>query len=352
MICIAGQCSKIHPAHKFLCATGWRIQVVHQMVHKTTRAHEIGAHIFCGNHTATLIHCLISKNNFGTDAADVIVRIMLSRSQLKKGIMMKSKLLNSLILAALAVPGVVMAADAPPPPPVTGNVALVTDYLYRGISQTGGGPAIQGGFDYAHSSGFYAGVWGSSISWISDSATGSNAGLELDTYFGFKNSFATDFSYDVGFLRYNYPGKYGTLSAPYAKPDTNEIYGLIGWKWITLKYSNSLGDTFGVSDASGTSYIDLSASYTLEGSGVTLGAHYGEQKYKGSSADMLVAAGTDPSYSDYNVSVAKDFSGYVIGLKYSDTNVKKGGYYSWLSADGSTTDWGKSTVVLSVTHSM
>ncbi len=197
--------------------------------------------------------------------------------------MMKSKLLNSLILAALAVPGVAMAADAAPAPLFTANVALVSDYLYRGISQTGGEPAIQGGFDYVNSSGFYAGVWGSSISWISDSATGSNAGLELDTYFGFKNSFATDFSYDVGFLRYNYPGKYGTLTAPYAKADTNEIYGLIGWKWITLKYSYSLGDTFGVSDASGTSYIDLSASYTLEGSGVTLGAHYGKQIYKGTS---------------------------------------------------------------------
>jgi uncharacterized protein (TIGR02001 family) len=265
---------------------------------------------------------------------------------IKERIMMKSKLLNSLILAALAVPGVAMAADAPP---VTGNVALVTDYLYRGISQSGGKPAIQGGFDYAHPSGFYIGAWGSSISWLGDESIASNAGLELDTYLGFKNSFATDFNYDVGFLRYNYPGVY----APGAtKADTNEIYGLIGWKWITLKYSDSLGDTFGVSNASGTSYIDLSASYTLEGSGVTLGAHYGDQKYKGSTADTLAAAGADPSYTDYSVSVAKDFSGYVVGLKYSDTNAKKGGWYTVPAADGSTTDLGKSTVVLSVTHSM
>ncbi len=174
-----------------------------------------------------------------------------------------------------------------------------------------------------HSSGFYAGVWGSNISWISDpSATAftgavaaaaggatvaSGASLELDTYFGFKNSFATDFSYDVGFLRYNYPGYYASST----KADTNEIYGLIGWKWVTLKYSYSLGDTFGVSDASGTSYIDLSASYTLEGSGITLGAHYGEQKYKGTTADTAAAIGFDPTYSDYKLSVSKDFSGYV-----------------------------------------
>lgn len=262
--------------------------------------------------------------------------------------MMKSKLLNSLILAALAVPGVAMAADAAPAPAVVANVALVSNYLYRGISQTGAEPAIQGGFDYAHASGFYAGVWGSSISWIGDGGLATNAGLELDTYLGFKNSFATDFSYDVGFLRYNYPGQYVPLSAPFAKADTNEIYGLIGWKWLTLKYSDSLGDTFGVSDASGTSYIDLSASYTLDGPGITLGAHYGKQKYKGTSADMLVAAGADPSYSDYKLSVSKDFSGYAWGLAYSSTNAKKGpGQFYYVQGK----DLGKGTVVLSVLHS-
>src|SRR5665811_1233785 len=110
--------------------------------------------------------------------------------------MLKSKLLNSLILAALAVPGVALAADAAPAPTpaVTANVALVSNYLYRGISQTGGKPAIQGGFDYAHASGFYAGAWGSSISWIGDARIASSAGLELDTYLGFKNAFATDYS--------------------------------------------------------------------------------------------------------------------------------------------------------------
>lgn len=264
--------------------------------------------------------------------------------------MMKSKFLNSLILAALVAPGVAMADAAPaaPTPAVTANVALVTDYLYRGISQTGGKPAVQGGFDYAHASGFYAGVWGSSISWLGDESIASNAGLELDTYFGFKNSFATDFSYDVGFLRYNYPGVY---AAGATKADTNEIYGLIGWKWVTLKYSDSLGDTFGVSKASGTSYIDLSASYPIADTGVTLGAHYGKQTYKGSTADGLAAAGTDPTYSDYKLSVSKDFSGYAVGLAYSDTNAKKGGWYTVPALDGSTTDLGKSTVVLSVTHS-
>src|SRR4030067_2039524 len=97
---------------------------------------------------------------------------------IKECIMKKSNLLNSLILATLAVPGVAMAAVAPA---VTSNIGLVSNYLYRGISQTGGKPALQGGFDYAHASGFYAGLWGSNVSWLSGLGA-SSASLELDTY--------------------------------------------------------------------------------------------------------------------------------------------------------------------------
>ena len=210
--------------------------------------------------------------------------------------------------------------------PFSANVSLTSNYLYRGISQTGGKPALQGGFDYTHSSGFYAGAWGSSISWLGDTYTASggtaganNAGLELDTYFGFKNSFATDFNYDVGFLRYNYPGTYlSPMPAGMSKADTNEVYGLIGWKWISLKYSYSLGDTFGVASAQGTDYIDLSANYPIPDTTYTLGAHYGRQDYKGPYAG---SGPTSLSYDDYRLSVAKDLgSGFSGSLTYSKTN--------------------------------
>src|SRR5512135_2291383 len=138
--------------------------------------------------------------------------------------MQKTKLLVAVLGTLIALPAL---ADGAAPSPVSANVSLTTNYLYRGISQTGAKPAVQGGFDYAHPSGFYAGVWGSSISWLSDAGVASNAALELDTYFGLRNSFATDFSYDVGYLRYNYPGKY---AAGATKADTDEIYGLIGYK--------------------------------------------------------------------------------------------------------------------------
>src|SRR5574340_1154764 len=275
----------------------------------------------------------------------------------------KSKLLNSLMLAILAVPGVAMAAEMEATEHKEGkhvipasdhtfaaNVGLISDYLYRGISQTNTKPAIQGGFDYAHSSGLYAGVWGSSISWLTDSpaVTGATSSqLELDTYFGFKSSFGGDISYDVGFLRYNYPANYvATLPAGAAKADTDEIYGALGYKFVTAKLSYSLGNTFGIDKSRGTTYIDLSANYPMADTGFAVSAHIGKQTYKGTVADGLTAANSPPTYTDYKVGVTKDIGGFVIGLAYSSTNANRTQYTNGLNRY-----LGKGTAVLSITRS-
>ncbi len=270
----------------------------------------------------------------------------------------KSKLLSSLILVALTASGAAVAADGETTEhkegihaipasdhTFTANAGLASNYVFRGISQTVDKPALQGGFDYAHASGFYAGIWGSNVSWIIGSGATGDAGLELDTYAGFKSSFAGDFSYDVGFVRYNYPGSY-TPPATYAKADTDEVYGAIGYKWLSAKYSRALGQFLTVPGASGTSYLEANASYPVGDSGVTLGAHYGKQTYKGAFADSLAAAGNTATYSDYKLGVTKDFSGYVLGLAYSNTNARKGGYYTYNAKN-----WGRDAVVLSLSHS-
>ena len=252
---------------------------------------------------------------------------------------MQIKLLAATLGILYAMPA--LAADVPVSQHTfSSNVSLVSDYLYRGISQSGSKPAIQGGFDYAHASGFYAGVWGSSISWLTDAKvyTGATtAPLELDTYLGFKNSFMGDYSYDVGFLRYNYPASYdATLGAAGVKGDTNEIYGSIGWKWLTAKYSYSLGDTFSVPQAKGSNYVDLSVNYPVPDTGIMLGAHYGKQTFKGPNSNVA-------SYSDYKLSISKDISGFVLGLAYSNTNADK----TWYVSDAGKLT-GKSAVVLSL----
>lgn len=235
--------------------------------------------------------------------------------------MQKSKLLVAVLGALCAMP--VLAADAPASSfTPSANVSIVSNYLYRGISQTGANPALQGGFDLAHASGAYVGVWGSSISWLSDAGVASNAGTEFDTYLGYKGT-AGDIGYDVGYLRYNYPGTYAPAAV---KADTDEIYGAVTYSFLTAKVSYSLGDTFGWAKAQGTTYIELNASYALGESGYTLGAHYGMQAFKGEATDAAKAADNDPSYSDYKVSVSKDFSGYVLGLAYSGTNADETAY--------------------------
>lgn len=245
--------------------------------------------------------------------------------------MKKRNLLNSLILAALAVPGVAMAADAPS---VTGNVSLTSNYLYRGITQTNDKAAIQGGFDYAHASGLYVGAWGSSISWLADGGYYNSSSLELDTYAGFKGGISDDVTYDVGFLRYNYPGEY---LAPQITANTNEIYGVIGWKWVSAKYSRSLTNLFGTADSSGSSYAELNGSYTLEGPGIGLSAHYGKQTVAG-------AANSGFTYSDYNLKASKDFSGYTLGLMLSKVKGSTSGVYSEKAE--------KTKGVLTLSHSM
>lgn len=246
--------------------------------------------------------------------------------------MLKNKLLVVALASAFSVSA--MAEEAAPASPFSSNVTLTTNYLYRGISQTGAKPAVQGGFDYAGASGLYIGAWGSSISWLSDSGAATNAGLELDTYGGYKGA-AGAVAYDVGFLRYNYPGTY----APGAvKGDTNEIYGALTYSIVTVKLSDTLGDTFGVANAKGTTYFDVSAAYLIPDTTYTLGAHYGKQKYKGAGNDVF-------TYSDYKLTVTKDLgTGYGVSLAYSNTNAGT----AYTSVQG--LKLGKSTAVLSLSR--
>lgn len=192
--------------------------------------------------------------------------------------------------------------------PITANVTLASEYVYRGISQTREKLALQGGFDYAHASGLYAGVWGSNISWLEDLDAGASNSMELDMYAGYKGKVSEDFSYDVGYLRYEYPGSY---PAGFVSPNTDELYVAGTYKMFTLKYSHSISNLFGITDSKGSGYLDASANFDL-GSGFSLGLHAGHQKIKNHS---------DLSYTDYKIGVTKDFGGGLsVTGAYIDTN--------------------------------
>jgi len=214
----------------------------------------------------------------------------------------------------LSVPA--WASDAAAPSAATSNFTVVSDYVFRGISQTNSMPAVQGGVDFTAGNGFYIGAWGSNISILADSGVATTSSLELDGYLGVKNTFYEDFFYDAGFLLYHYPAAYapGAVNA-----DTREVYAALGYDWLAVKYSYSVGNTFGVAQSSGSTYLDISINYPVSDSGFTLGAHYGQQKFAGQTAANLAAANMDPSYKDYKVSVSKELNGFILGLAYSKT---------------------------------
>jgi uncharacterized protein (TIGR02001 family) len=254
-----------------------------------------------------------------------------------------SKRLLTVLATVFSLP--VIAAEAPVVSPVTYNIGFVTDYIVRGITQTSHNPALQGGADYAHGSGFYVGAWASNVRWIKDSgAVKSGDGiLELDTYLGFKNYVVADVSYDIGLTRYNYLGNYEPNTAGgFNNADTLEAYVAVAHKWLSLKYSYSLLDGFLTTPGTkGTNYLDLTATYPFGDSGMSLIAHYGKQTFVGKTTDAL---GNVMSYQDYKLALTQDFSNYVLGINYTGTNASD----AW-TFNGQ--QWGKSNVMFSLTHS-
>ena len=259
---------------------------------------------------------------------------------------MKTK--STLILAAvasLAAAGGALAQTKAPEPDYTlaFNAGLVSDYRYRGISQSRLKPALQGGVDFAHKSGFYLGAWASNVDWVKDFNLATKGGYELDLYGGFKGAITDDFGFDVGVINYRYPGNNsGAAGTPgaglFSNANTVELYGALSYKMVSLKYSRASGDFLGNLNSSGSSYWDLSANFDL-GSGFTLTPHIGHQKV----SNLSVA-----NYTDYALTLGKDFgNGLTASLAATGTNTTRGGFYT----DVNGKFLGKSALVLGLKYS-
>jgi uncharacterized protein (TIGR02001 family) len=245
--------------------------------------------------------------------------------------MKKTLLALAAILGLSAVPGVSMAEDSP----LSFNLGAVTDYRYRGISQTRFKPALQGGLDYGFPSGVYVGAWASTIKWIKDN--GVDGGVELDLYGGIKFPVMTDFTVDLGVLRYEYVGNKLKDTGFYSNASTTEVYAALGYGPLTAKYSHSVTDLFGNIDSKNSKYLELNASFDL-GNGWGIAPHVGRQLVK----NLSVA-----SYTDYSIAVTKDIEGFVVGLSLVGTNADENFYVPGPSANSSKF-LGKDGVVLSV----
>jgi len=225
---------------------------------------------------------------------------------------MKKKLLAVAlagVTGAFASP--VLAADPKAPEPdftITGNFGLVTDYRFRGVTQTFEKPAIQGGFDFTHKSGAYLGTWASNVGeWANYGGS-----MEIDFYGGYRGTLlAADVGFDVGLIEYTYPGNTAN-----PKNRTQEWYAGLSKGPFSYKFYRTTGNWFGIARSSGSTYHDLNASLGLNEQ-VTLSLHAGKQDIAGN------AQAVNPDFTDYSVGVSVALpDSYTVGLKFTTVDFK------------------------------
>jgi uncharacterized protein (TIGR02001 family) len=250
------------------------------------------------------------------------------------------------------------AAEAPEASPVTANVTITNDYRYRGITQSNYQPAIQGGFDYAHESGFYIGNWNSTINWVSNTTNnGVKAPIEMDFYGGFKKELIGEgFASDLGILQYYYPQTGGNYNLQMLNPNTTELYVAQNFTFGPVtgfaKVNYALTNIFGIPNSSGSIYPDLTANYDTGIWGISLNGHIGYQYIAGQPAvSQGVATPKNISYTDFKLGATKDFGGGLsLSAAYVSTNANPAWWNTWTGPTGvATSSAGRPGAVVSLT---
>lgn len=217
------------------------------------------------------------------------------------GIEMKILTIAALLLGATLTTGSAVAGINE----VTGNVAITSDYRFRGISQSDRDPALQGGFDWAHESGFYLGTWASSVDFGTADSGASGGAIEWDFYGGFSRDINENMSFDVGYMYYYYPSDNWTVNLDY-----QEFYGSFSF------YDASIGVVYSDDYYQSTEeFWYLYGEYSLPlGKHVSLDAHLG---YNETSAGF----GTNGNYLDWSIAVSTSAVSLDFTLAYVDTDL-------------------------------
>jgi hypothetical protein len=269
---------------------------------------------------------------------------------------MRARLVVSTVVALVAVP----AALAQSPHALSGNVALVGDYRFRGLSQTYTQPAIQGGVDYGRATGVYVGAWGSNVSGNQFLNGGS---LELDLYGGYRWTVGT-VGLDLGLLYYWYPRARYNID-PGDRYNTTEVYVGGRYNQLTAKYSYALTNLFGMKTrtiggfcginadgtavttaclgtgaSQGSGYVDVTATFDVI-LGMSLALHYGRQHVR--SYDRL-------SYTDYKIGLTRALGATTLGAAVVGTDAE-GRFYRFTpttAGSSETENVARSAIVVTV----
>lgn len=190
------------------------------------------------------------------------------------------------------------------------NVALTTDYRFRGVSLSGGDFAIQGGFDVSHSSGFYVGTWGSSI------AGGDAYGdLELDVYGGWSGDLAEGVSFDIGLLYYMYPTE-ANADGIDDVVDYWEPYASIGYSLGPVEATLGAAyawkqDSLGGDD---NLYVYLDLGSSIPNTPISISAHLGYTD--GVLAPPYLAGLTDDTGFDWSIGASTALGPFELAVSY------------------------------------
>jgi len=225
-------------------------------------------------------------------------------------------------------------------------VSFVSDYIFRGQSQTWGRPAAQVSVEADHKSGFYAGFFGSNVSdqWLP------GASVETDLYAGFRGTVpSTEFGFDVGAIYYIYPGGDWKESGfnppnndpdgnPYApgttkpnKLDTAEAYASLSYKWLSVKTGVTLTDYWGWNTNNSGVGIGFAGNPKAGVTGSTSGSYFFEANatyevmpswtVSGQVGRQVISNSTGLDITYYKIGLTKAFDGgWSVGAFYSATN--------------------------------
>ncbi|WP_150290861.1 TorF family putative porin [Sphingobium estronivorans] len=212
------------------------------------------------------------------------------------------------------------------PVAVSGSVALVSDYRFRGVSQTDKGMAVQGGVTVTHESGAYAGTWASNLSgW----GTFGGSNMELDLFAGYAIPLGGA-TLDVGLTWYMYPS--GADETDFAEPyvklssELGPVKGLLGVAYAPKQqalgnWSNTPESRIG--DKEDNLYIWGDVSGAVPNTPVTLKAHLGWSNGNPGLGPNGTSIAPTGKYLDWLVGadVAIPGTPLTLGLAYVDTDI-------------------------------
>lgn len=249
--------------------------------------------------------------------------------------------IRSTVLLAGALSAPLAAAATTAPWTQTGSAVLLSDYVFRGVTQTQGKPAVQATVDLVHAGGAYLGVFGSSVS---NAAYNNSSGVEVDLYAGYRFALGEASNIDAGVVTYWYPGAYYSAGGEKIEYHTQDVklgwnkgsFNAYGWLTVGKRWFGFAVDPYSgaLVDSRGSTYLEANWSPELA-PGLTLNLHAGSQRIRHLGVY---------NFHDAKLGVTKTWGSWALSgaAIYNDGTVRDGALPLWVFVNANGT--GKNVV--------